>query len=95
MSKHRLYKPFARKLWLTVYRAHTGLEKLKILVKFRKIDKLGPESQFAKYFRRQNPSGSCAARNIQDFGGATCMLHGCVKGLSAWTFGGRFWILDT
>ena len=40
-----------------------------------KIEKLGPENQFAKRFRYQIPSGPCAARNIYDFGGATYVFH--------------------
>ena len=40
------------------------------------IGQIWSENQFVERFERQNPSGSCAARNIQDFGGATCMIHG-------------------
>ena len=59
-----------------------GHENLKIWSKnwnlFEKhvVSQITPETEFREGLRRQNPPGSCSARNIQDFGGATCMFHG-------------------
>ena len=39
------------------------------------IDQPGLEHRFAERFRAQRSSGSCAAPNIGDLGGATCMAH--------------------
>ena len=46
-----------------------------------KVSQITSETEFREGLRRQNPPGSCAARNIQDFGGATCMPHGWFVGL--------------
>ena len=56
------------------------------------VSQISSEIDFREGLRRQNPPGSCAARNIQDFGGATCMLHGWCAW--AWCMECWSWILD-
>ena len=50
-------------------------EKIEIWWNFA-VSQIISETKFRDGLRRQNSSWSCAARNIQDFGGATCRLHG-------------------
>ena len=51
------------------------------------VSQITSEIEFREVLGRQNPAGSCAARNIQDFGGAMCMFIGSVRGLGAWNLG--------
>ena len=53
------------------------------------------EIDFLRVEDPQNPFGSCAARNVQNFGGATCSTHkwecsgvvfGSVRCFHAWCF---------
>ena len=56
------------------------------------VSQISGETEFREGLRRQHPPGSCAARNIQDFGGATCMFHGWCSW--AWCMESSRWILD-
>ena len=48
------------------------------------VSQITSETEFGEGLRRENPAGSCAARNIHDFGGAG------VSGLGAWNLGSEF-----
>ena len=65
----------ALKFWIMVMQFEIFHEKLQISWNWEN-EELGLENKFAERFGRQHSSGSCAARNIQDFGGATHMLYG-------------------
>ena len=39
--------------------------------------KFSQEIDFLRVEDHQNPFGSCAARNVQNVGGATCSTHKC------------------
>ena len=56
------------------------------------VSQITSEIEFREDLKRKNAPRSCAARNIQDFGGATCMLHGWCAW--AWYMESWWWISD-